>query len=337
MFLNFSHLITFLSILVVHGLPVNLAPALGLSLATIGGESSSLAAAHSLAFFHPNPPIPLFIPAEESIAKTSAAIKPFTKPPPLEALKAGSSEKMPLIPKSTNGHAKPSGIQSHPLDGKPDIHSHPILSDHPSSNNGKGKKTDIHSHPILQPDHPTSMNGKGKNTDIHSHSLDILADGTDTPVKKTLIQKLGQAGENTKQALQKGLSNIKQLSQDAKDLVQVLKPPKKSPHSWQSDLSHPMRALGDQMENLGIAKSADDMLREKLSWIPGNLRGRVKNFMVDVAHYLLDAVCRGRAHKNPRIQQLALVAQKHLAKMNDKMPLAMAMKSIDAICATKLM
>ena len=178
-------------------------------------------------------------------------------------------------------------------------------------------------------------------TGVVSHPISV--DALDAPIQSTnmikkLVLKTGDGLKGVVSTVPKVISGAKGVAKgigqvviDTKDLVGVMIP--KTVQAGEG--FHPMRTMGLEMQEMGLKQSATDFLAEKLTWIPDNMKDPVKSFISSTSRYAMNAICRGKIHSNIRIRNLAMIAQKHMAALNNKMPFHMAMKSIDIICASQ--
>ena len=88
------------------------------------------------------------------------------------------------------------------------------------------------------------------------------------------------------------------------------------------------------MQALNFASSVDGILENTLKWIPENIKPPIRSVFLDLLHYAFNAICRGKAHKNTHIQDLAKIAQEHIARISG-LSMAVAMNGMDVMCASK--
>lgn len=124
---------------------------------------------------------------------------------------------------------------------------------------------------------------------------------------------------------------------DLKDLHSILHPPPPSPPSFFDRFPKPVRGMGALLQRTMVNNYSDDRLKFELKWIPANFKGPVKNFIKDMADWMINSICRGKVHHNPNIVKLANDAQVHVIRNNPDVNFAMGMLAFNTVCITKIL
>lgn len=141
------------------------------------------------------------------------------------------------------------------------------------------------------------------------------------------------------------IRDIKNKYQDIKDLYRLFYPlppretlPVERPNTIVGSLQRmwdnrptPVKNANIFMQKKIMATRADALIQSRLKWLPNSLKPKTRQWMIDNAPWLFDALCNGKTNTNPRIQQLAAEIQLKIAKANPSVNNMI----IEAICLFK--
>jgi hypothetical protein len=178
-----------------------------------------------------------------------------------------------------------------------------------------------------------------------------------TGMASTLVERLPERGpttidtinsliETVLNTVKKIIRDIKNKYQDIKDLYRIFYPlpikgnlpPVQRPNTLVGNLQKlwdnrptPIKNANIVAQKKIMAGRADLLIKMKLSWLPNSLKPRARQWLIDNAPWLFDALCNGKTHSNPRIQQLAAEIQFKITKVNPSVNNMV----IEAICLFK--
>ena len=78
----------------------------------------------------------------------------------------------------------------------------------------------------------------------------------------------------------------------------------------------PIRDANIAFQKKLIADRADSLIQQNMAWLPSSLHPKTKKWLIDHAPWLFDALCNGKTHINPRVQQWATDIQFKIARSN---------------------
>ena len=173
----------------------------------------------------------------------------------------------------------------------------------------------------------------------------------------SLVERLPENGRRTidtiKSLIETIITTIKTVIRDIKNKYQDIKdiyrlfyplppretlPPVERPNTLVGNLQKmwdnrptPVKNANIVMQRKIMATRADALIQTRLKWLPNSLKPKTRQWMIDNAPWLFDALCNGKTHTNPRIQQLAAEIQLKITKANPSVNNMV----IEAICLFK--